>query len=229
MVRRDRFEQTMTILSKLNERPYPLSKLIEATNTSHDMITPKLLKLKKAGAIKEEATPHLRHKKEYHITPWGIGILKLHLEIIEKMKGIDSVPKEEKHKLGEYYFIPILKERFHLTFRNDKDVSGEHTHIYLEKNAEKGIGMETNEAFKIFYIFRYMKEPPIDKLTDVALLLGFSYEKKEDWNKISIEFLLYRKLDQDLINDMGNWVENTLIDMDEITIVDEVTGEVLAE
>ena len=88
MTRRDGFEQTMAILSKLSVNSHKLSHLITAVNTSHDIITPRLLKLKNAGAIKEEATLHGSNMRYfYHITSWGKEILTHYQRIVEMMKG----------------------------------------------------------------------------------------------------------------------------------------------
>jgi len=230
MGRTGRFEREMLVLSTLSQKAQNLRKLITETNASYDNLKPILVKLRDAGAIREEMTIHGSSKRyRYSIRFWGREILTHYTEIIKMMKGEGFEAEEEPFKLGESYFIPLFDNRFHLSFRSDEDSTGEHTHVFLQKDIEKDEGIEVNEAFKIYYIFKYQKNPPIENLTDVVLQLGFSYETKEEWNNIFLEFLLHRKLDQKVIDEMGTWVEISLEDMDEITIVDEVTGEVLAE
>ena len=88
MARRDGFEQTMEILVKLSARSYKLSHLTTAVNSSHDIITPRLKRLKEAGAIKEEATLHGSNLRFlYSITSWGKEILEHYHRIVEMMKG----------------------------------------------------------------------------------------------------------------------------------------------
>jgi len=133
-------------------------------------------------------------------------------------------------EIGTLYFSRILDDRFHLSFRADKDSTGKHTHFFLQKKCgDEHIddqGIQVDDAFKIYYIFREQEEPPLEGLTDVCLQIGFSYIDKKDWHDIFIEFLVGRQLNQELINNMCAWVEYSLEDMDEITLVDE-SGEVL--
>ena len=127
----------------------------------------------------------------------------------------------EEYVLGRVYYLKILGGRFHLAFRSDSDeTSGEHTHVFLEKDVNKGIGIDIDEAFKILYIFREEESPP-KGVTDVVLQLGFSYESREDWDRVFIEFLVSRKLTQDLVNELTAWVEIMLKDLDEIILIDE--------
>lgn len=130
----------------------------------------------------------------------------------EKMK----VAKDQEYKLGTLYFISLCNDKYHLEFRADWDNDlKNHAHFFLMK--ETGTkGLEVDEAFKIFEVFRHLEPPlPLSKwITDVVLQIAYSYSQKKDWQGIMIEFLVRKKLSNSLMNKMGTWVEEVLDDLD---------------